>query len=133
MEKKLLSEVVGENFVETKYNPVTKQVETHTRNTEFNEKFGLSTIEDVIPQLAAAAYNYVLKYLDKGGKLMVSKNCPGYVTGYTRKSELVGRMSSNEHKYVMFPKSEIVTLNGEIITIDEDEPHKCLPNATTCN
>ncbi|MBQ8428487.1 MAG: hypothetical protein IJX30_00090 [Clostridia bacterium] len=24
-------------------------------------------------------------------------------------------------------------LNGEIIIIDEDEPHKCLPNATTCN
>ena len=30
----------GENFVETKYNPVTKQVETHTRNTEFNENLG---------------------------------------------------------------------------------------------
>ena len=123
----------GENFVERKYNPVTKQLETHTRNTEFNEKFGLSTIEDVIPQLAGAAYHYVLKYLDKGGKLMVSKNCPGYITGYIKKSELVVPMLSNENKFALAMKTEIITLNGEIITIDEDEPHKCLPNATTCN
>lgn len=119
--------------METKYNPVTKQVETRTRNTEFNEKFGLSTIEDVIPQLAGAAYNYVLKYLDKGGKLMVSKNCPGYVTGYIKKSELVIPMLSNENKYVLPMKTEIISLDGEIINIDEDEPQKCLPNATTCN
>ena len=123
----------GENFVETKYNPVTKQVETHTRNTEFNEKFGLSTIEDVIPQLAGAAYNYVLKYLDKGGKLMVSKNCPGYITGYINKGELVVPMMSNENKYVLPMKTEIISLEGEVLAIDEDEPQKCLPNATTCN
>ena len=123
----------GENFLETKYNPVTKQVETHTRNTEFNEKFGLSTIEDVIPQLAGAAYHYVLKYLDKGGKLMVSKNCPGYITGYINKGELVVPMMSNENKYVLPMKTEIISLEGEVLAIDEDEPHKCLPNATTCN
>lgn len=123
----------GENFLETKYNPVTKQVETHTRNTEFNEKFGLSTIEEVIPQLAGCAYHYVLKYLDKGGKLMVSKNCPGYITGYIKKRELVVPMLSNENKYALAMKTEIITLNGEIITIDEEEPHKCLHNATTCN
>lgn len=54
------------------------------------------------------AYHYVLKYLDKGGKL------------------------SNENKFALATKTEITTLNGEIITIDEEEPHKCLPNATTC-
>ena len=123
----------GENFVERKYNPVTKQLETHTRNTEFNEKFGLSTIEDIIPQLAGAAYNYVLKYLDKGGKLMVSKNCPGYITGYINKGELVVPMMSNENKYVLPMKTEIISLEGEVLAIDEDEPQKCLPNATTCN
>ena len=42
-------------------------------------------------------------------------------------------MPSNENKFALACKTEIVTLNGEIITIDEDEPHKCLPNATTCN
>lgn len=123
----------GENFVETKYNPVTKQLETHTRNTEFNEKFGLSTIEEVIPQLAGCAYNYVLKYLDKGGKLMVSKNCPGYIMGYIKKRELFIPMLSNENKYALLTEAEIVTLNGEIITVDEEAPQKCLPNATTCN
>ena len=122
-----------ENFVETKYNPVTQRTETHTRNTEFNEKFGLSTIEEVIPQLAGCAYHYVLKYLDKGGKLMVSRNCPGYVTGYIKKKELFIPMPSNEYKYALSPHTEIVTLNGECITIDEKEPQKCLPNATTCN
>ena len=64
---------------------------------------------------------------------MVSKNCPGYVTGFIKKSELFIPMLSNENKFALGCKTEIVTLNGEIITIDEDEPHKCLPNATTCN
>jgi len=108
-------------------------VETHTRNTEFNEKFGLSTIEDVIPQLAGCAYNYVLKYLDKGGKLMVSKNCPGYITGYIKKEELFIPMIHSENKFALGPTTEIITLNGEIITVDEEEPQKSLANATTCN
>ena len=64
---------------------------------------------------------------------MVSKNCPGYITGYIIKSDLVVPMLSNENKFALAMKTEIITLNGEIITIDEDEPHKCLPNATTCN
>ena len=42
-------------------------------------------------------------------------------------------MMSNENKYVLPMKTEIITLEGEVLTIDEDEPHKCLPNATTCN
>ena len=42
--------IPGTNIIERKYNPVTKQMETHTRNTEFNEKFGLSTIEKIIPE-----------------------------------------------------------------------------------
>ena len=69
--------------------PVTKQVETHIRNTEFNEKFGLSTIEDIIPQLAGCAYNYVLKHLDKGEKLIITKNYPNYITRYIKKKGLL--------------------------------------------
>ena len=92
-----LPQILSKNFEERKYNPATKQMEVHTRNTEFNEKFGLSPIEEVIPQLAGCAYHYVLKYLDKGGKLMVSKNCPGYITGYIKKSSssLCCRMKIN--------------------------------------
>ncbi len=123
----------GELLEECSYNTSQKKMRTTTYNTEFNEKFGRSAVEKVIPQIAGCAYHYVLKYLDKGGKLMTSKNCPGYVTGYVKKGELAGRMTSNEHKYVMFSKAEIVTLNGEVIKIDENEPQKCLQNATTCN
>ena len=64
----------GENYVETKYNPVTKKMETHTRNTEFNEKFGLSTIEEIIPEIRYRAYDYITKYMNKGGKMMISDN-----------------------------------------------------------
>ena len=123
----------GELLEECSYNTSQKKMKTTTYNTEFNEKFGRSDVEEVIPQIAGCAYHYVLKYLDKGGKLMASKNCPGYVTGYVKKGELAARMTSNEHKYVMFPKTEMVTLNGEVIKIDEKEPQKCLQNATTCN
>ena len=57
---------------------------------------------------------------------MASKNSTEHVTGYVKKGELVGRMSSNEYKYVMFPKTEIMTVNSEIISIDEDKPKKML-------
>ena len=30
-------------------------------------------------------------------------------------------------------KTEVISLEGEVLAIDEDEPQKCLPNATTCN
>ena len=40
---------------------------------------------------------------------------------------------SKENKYVAAPQAEIVTLEGELIVLDEKEPQKCLPNATTCN
>lgn len=123
----------GELLTERSYNTSKHKMKTTTYNTEFNEKFGRSDVEEIIMYIADRAYNYVLKYLDKGGKLMVSKNCPGYVTGYMQKSQMICQMTSNEHKYVAAPQSQIVTLNGEIITLDEREPQKCLPNATTCN
>ena len=64
---------------------------------------------------------------------MVSKNCPGYITGYIKKKELFIPMLSNENKYALLSEAEIVTLNGEIITVDEEVPQKCLADATTCN
>lgn len=127
------STMPGKLLEESSYNTSQKKMRTTTYNTEFNEKFGRSDVEQVIPQIAGCAYHYVLKYLDKGGKLMTSKNCPGYVTGYVKKGELAGRMLSNEHKYVMFPKTEMVTLHGEVIRVDENKPQECLSNATTCN
>lgn len=118
---------------ERSYNTSKKKMKETTYNSEFNEKFGRSDVEEIISYCAGAAYNYVLKYLDKGGKLMVSKNCPGYITGYINKGELVVPMMSNENKYVLPMKTEIISLEGEVLAIDEDEPQKCLPNATTCN
>lgn len=118
---------------ERSYNISRHKMKTTIYNTEFNEKFGRSDVSEIITYIAGCAYNYVLKYLDKGGKLMVSKNCPGYITGAIKKSELLARMESNEHKYVMKGQAEVVTENGEVITIDEREVQKCLQNATTCN
>ncbi len=123
----------GELIKERSYNTSKKKMKETTYNTEFNEKFGRSDVEEIVAYNAGAAYNYVLKYLDKGGKLMVSKNCPGYVTGYMQKSQMLCPMLAKENKYVAAPQAEIVTLDGAIIMLDEKEPQKCLPNATTCN
>ena len=118
---------------ERSYNTSKKKMKETTYNSEFNEKFGRSDVEEIISYCAGAAYNYVLKYLDKGGKLMVSKNCPGYVTGYMRKSQMLCSMLTQEHKYVVAPRAEMITLNGEVITIDEAKPNECLRTATTSN
>ena len=123
----------GELVKERSYNTSKKKMKKTTYNTEFNEKFGRSDVKEIVAYNAGAAYNYVLKYLDKGGKLMVSKNCPGYVTGYMQKSQMLCPMLAKENKYVAAPQAEIVTLEGELIVLDEKEPQKCLPNATKCN
>ena len=123
----------GENFVETKYNPVTKQMETHTRNTEFNEKFGFSTIEEIIPQMKNSAYEYIMKYMNKGGKMMMSRNCPTFVKGAVQKKHLLGPTNEDETTFLMAEDAEVVLESGEVVRLERGNLHKVLPNATTCN
>ena len=122
----------GELVKMTGYNTSKKRKQTIIANTEFNEKFGRSSVEEIIVYEQDKAYNYVLKYLNKGGKSMVSKNCPTFIKGYVQKSQLVFPMEA-EHKYFMNPQAEVIMLTGEITRVDEDKPQEALPNATTCN
>ena len=126
-------ELLSKNFEETKYNPVTKQKETHTRNEEFNEKFGLSTIEEVIPQLKRSAYDYIGKYMDKGGKAMWSRNIPTFIKCAVQKKEVLGPTNEDETSFLISGEAEIVTEGGEIIKLNKGEVHKVLPHVTTCN
>ena len=122
----------GELVEMTSYNTSKKRKQTVIANTEFNEKFGRSSIEEIIVYEQDKAYNYVLKYLNKGGKSMVSKNCPTFIKGYVQKSQLVFPMKV-EHKYFMNPHADVIMLTGEITRVDEERPQEALPNATTCN
>ena len=122
----------GELVEMTSYNTSKKRKQTVIANTEFNEKFGRSSIEEIIVYEQEKAYNYVLKYLNKGGKSMVSKNCPTFIKGYVQKSQLVFPMEA-EHKYFMDPHADVIMLTGEITRVDEERPQEALPNATTCN
>lgn len=122
----------GELVEMTSYNTSKKRKQTIIANTEFNEKFGRSSIEEIIVYEQEKAYNYVLKYLNKGGKSMVSKNCPTFIKGYVQKSQLVFPMEA-EHKYFMDPHADVIMLTGEITRVDEERPQEALPNATTCN
>ena len=124
----------GENYLERKYNPVTKQMETHTRNTEFNEKFGLSTIEEIIPQLSYLAYHYITKYMNKGGKMMMSRNCPTFIKCGIKKKDLL--LYTNEDCTSFLTSSDMDILmpeTGEIVKIEPYKVHEVLSEATTCN
>ena len=124
----------GENYLERKYNPVTKQVETHTRNTEFNEKFGLSTIEEIIPQISYLAYGYIMKYMNKGGKMMMSRNCPTFIKCGIKKKDLL--LYTNEDCTTFLTPSDMEILmpeTGEIMKIEPYKVHEVLADATTCN
>ena len=123
----------GENCIETKYNPVTKQMETHTRNTEFNEKFGLSTIEEIIPEIRYRAYDYITKYMNKGGKMMMSRNCPTFIKCAIQKKELLGCVNDEGTYFVAAADVEIVMETGEVVRLEPYKVHEILPKATTCN
>ncbi len=126
-------ELLSKNFEERKYNAVTKQMETHTRNREFNEKFGLSTIEEIIPQLNQNAYDYIGKYRDKGGKAMWSRNIPTFIKCAVRKKDILGPINEDETSFLVSDEAEIVTEYGEIIKLNKGKVCKALPHVTTCN
>ena len=126
-------ELLSKNFEERKYNAVTKQMETHTRNREFNEKFGLSTIEEIIPQLNQNAYDYIGKYMDKGGKAMWSKNIPTFIKCAVRKRDVIGPTNEDETSFLVSGEAEIITEYGEIIKLDKGKVYKALSQVTTCN
>ena len=126
-------ELLSKNFEETKYNVITKQMETHTRNREFNEKFGLSTIEEIIPQLNQSAYDYIGKYIDKGGKAMWSRNIPTFIKCAVRKKDVLGPTNEDETSFLVSNEAEIVTEYGEIIKLNKGKVCKVLPHVTTCN
>jgi hypothetical protein len=108
-------------------------METHTRNKEFNEKFGLSTIEEIIEPLKGCAYEYIAKYMDKGGKMMKSKNVPTFIKCAVKKSDVLGPTNEEETSFLVSSEAEIVTEYGEIIKLKRSKVYEALSQATTCN
>lgn len=117
----------GELIKEKRYNTSKRKMKETIGNTEFSEKFGRSDVQAIIPQEKDYAYRYVLKYLNKGGKAMVSKNCPEYIKGWVEKSALLCESTDIERQYIAVPKCPIILDDtGELITLDEDKPHESL-------
>jgi hypothetical protein len=109
-------------------------METHTRNTEFNEKFGLSTIEEIIPEIRYRAYDYITKYMNKGGKMMMSRNCPTFIKCGIKKRDLLLYGNEDCTSFVTAADAEILMPEtGEIVKIKPYKVHEALPDATTCN
>jgi hypothetical protein len=102
-------------------------------NTEFNEKFGRSDVEEIIEPAKDSAYQYVLKYLNKGGKAMSSKNCPERISGWVAKKDLLCESSTVENRYIAFPDTQvIVDGTGEVVTVDEKKPRDALRKLEAC-
>ena len=96
-------------------------------NTEFNEKFGKSDVSEIIEPMKDAAYQYVLKYLNKGGKAMVSKNCPEYISGWVKRGELFCEIEKRENRYITDPDVNIIVDGtGEVVTVNERKPQEAL-------
>jgi hypothetical protein len=104
-----------------------------TGNTEFNEKFGRSDVQEIIEPVKDYAYQYVLKYLNKGGKAMASKNCPEHISGWVSKSNLLCEREDIENQYIAFPETQIIVDGtGEVVTVNERKPQEALLQLESC-
>jgi hypothetical protein len=123
----------GELVKERRYNTNEKRMKETIGNTEFNEKFGRSDVEEIIEPVKDYAYQYVLKYLNKGGKAMASKNCPGEIIGWVAKRDLLCESSSVENRYIAFPDTQIIVDGtGEVVTVNERKPQEALRQLESC-
>ena len=117
----------GELVEDKSYNTSKHKMKVTTGNTEFNEKFGRSDVQEIIEPLKAQAYQYVLKYLNKGGKAMVSKNCPEHISGWVKRVELLCEMEKRENRYIADPDVNIIVdETGEVVTVNERKPQEAL-------
>ena len=123
----------GELIEEKSYNTSKRKMKVTIGNTEFNEKFGRSDVSEIIEPMKDAAYQYVLKYLNKGGKAMVSKNCPEYIKGWVAKKDLLCESERVENRYIAFTDTEIIVDGtGEIVKVDERKPQEALRKIQNC-
>ena len=113
----------GELVREKSYNTSRKRMVETTGNTEFNEKFGRSDVEEICMPFKHLAYNYVLKYLNKGGKAMSSRNCPENIRGWINEDDILCEMDGFENRYLMFPECEMVEEStGITVRVNETRP-----------
>jgi len=113
----------GELVREKSYNTSRKRMVETTSNTEFNEKFGRSDVEEIIMPLKGLAYRYVLKYLDKGGKAMSSRNCPENIRGWINEDDILCEMDGFENRYLTFSECEMVEEStGITVRVNETRP-----------
>lgn len=117
----------GELVREKSYNTSRKRMVETTGNTEFNEKFGRSDVEEICMPFKHLAYNYVLKYLNKGGKAMSSRNCPESIQGWMSEEDLIGESDYTENQYIAFSGCRIAEdKTGIIVKVDERNPQEAL-------
>lgn len=117
----------GELVKEKSYNTSRKRMIETTGNTEFNEKFGRSDVEEICMPFKHLAYNYVLKYLNKGGKAMSSRNCPESIQGWMSEEDLIGESDYTENQYIAFSGCRIAEdKTGVIVRVDERNPQEAL-------
>lgn len=113
----------GELVKEKSYNTNRKRMVETTSNTEFNAKFGRSDVEEIIMPLKDLAYRYVLKYLDKGGKAMSSRNCPENIRGWINEDDILCEMEGFENRYLTFSECEMVEeTTGITVRVNETRP-----------
>ena len=117
----------GELVQEKSYNTSRKRMVETTGNTEFNEKFGRSDVEEICMPVKHLAYNYVLKYLNKGGKAMSSRNCPESIQGWMSEEDLICESDYTENQYIAFSGCRIAEdKTGVIVRVDERNPQEAL-------
>lgn len=117
----------GELVQEKSYNTSRKRMVETTGNTEFNEKFGRSDVEEICMPFKHLAYHYVLKYLNKGGKAMSSRNCPESIQGWMSEEDLICESDYTENQYIAFSGCRIAEdKTGIIVKVDENNPQEAL-------
>lgn len=117
----------GELVQEKSYNTSRKRMVETTGNTEFNEKFGRSDVEEICMPFKHLVYNYVLKYLNKGGKAMSSRNCPESIQGWMSEEDLICESDYTENQYIAFSGCRIAEdKTGIIVKVDERNPQEAL-------
>ena len=93
-------------------------------------EYGIENYAQIfIPQLNQNAYDYIGKYMDKGGKAMWLKNIPTFIKCAVRKCDVIGPTNEDETSFLVSGEAKIVTEYGEIIKLDKGKVCKGTPQS----
>lgn len=99
-------QLVGELKEYREYNPQTHRMEPRVGNTFFDETYGRSDFETILPQQASRrrVIGYILKYLQKSGERIVySRDLPSEVEKTINSSDIITSVETSfALKFVLF-------------------------------